>query len=72
MASDGSVTLDMSIDSEQLEKSIDELNATIEKFAESSVDSLSSIDDKMSELATYLYNTETKVSTVCLFFHFHP
>ena len=51
MASDGSVTLDMSIDSEQLEKSIDELNATIEKFAESSVDSLSSIDDKMSELA---------------------
>ena len=51
MASDGSVTLDMSIDSEQLEKSIDELNATVEKFAESSVDSLSSIDDKMSELA---------------------
>lgn len=51
MASDGSVTLDMSIDSEQLEKSIDELNATVEKFAESSVDSLSSVDDKMSELA---------------------
>lgn len=51
MASDGSVTLDMSIDHGVLDKAISALNATLKKFAGDSVDSLSDIDDKMSELA---------------------
>lgn len=51
MASDGSVTLDMSIDHGVLDKAISALNATLKKFAGDSVDNLSDIDDKMSELA---------------------
>lgn len=51
MASDGSVTLDMSIDHGVLDKAIGALNATLKKFAGDSVDNLSDIDDKMSELA---------------------
>lgn len=51
MASDGSVTLDMSIDHGVLDKAISALNAALKKFAGDSVDNLSDIDDKMSELA---------------------
>ena len=51
MASDGSVTLDMSIDHGVLDKAISALNATLKKFAGDSVDNLSDIDAKMSELA---------------------
>lgn len=51
MTSDGSVTLDMSIDHGVLDKAISALNATLKKFAGDSVDNLSDIDDKMSELA---------------------